>query len=127
MKKKQIKTAGFEELQIALEKQVLITARLEELRRGKRTNLELKKSGHCNTMGPRGYSIATIQDVMEALNKVEDKSLPITYEGQTADGEHKDWGDIDEIFQIEVDKEAVENGDSYYAMDQIVMVVSSNV
>jgi len=133
MKKSTIKQMSYIECKNALNQDLSakkvkqINKRLKKIQWGKRTNIPLSCSGHGDWGGPRGCSVPTVLDVMNALNSIEDKNLILTWEGSTSDGKFTDWGDLVNITLIEVDEDAVAHGDSNYVCNQVVMEVSSNV
>ena len=85
------------------------------------TDLQLQKNVHTAWVGPRGVHVPSVQDLIDALMKVEDKSLPIC----VTDFQSNLGGSIDEVIFHDVqdsDKACDEGG---FLKSQVEIKVSN--
>jgi len=74
----------------------------------KQTDLEVKRSLKTGWVGPNGVNVPTVQDLIDALNKIEDKSIPVSVTDYNSDLGGSIFGMI--LHEINDVEEAYEEG-----------------
>ena len=85
------------------------------------TDLQLQKSVHTTWIGPHGVKVPSVQDLIDALMKVEDKSLPVC----VTDFQSDLGGSIDEVIFHDIQDSDEAYGEGGFLKSQVEIKVSN--
>ena len=85
------------------------------------TDLQLQKNVHTAWVGPRGVHVPSVQDLIDVLMKVQDKSLPVC----VTDYQSNLGGSIDEVIFHDIQDLDQALGEGGFQESQVEIKVSN--